>query len=95
METLVDEIEAELQQRTVREVTSQEIGELVLQNLRNLSEVAYIRFASVYRKFQGIRDFIDTLNQLQGQSVIADSTPAADPAEATLPRAAIAPVPSV
>lgn len=65
LETLVDEIEAELQQRSVREVTSAEIGELVLQNLRNVNEVAYIRFASVYRKFQGIRDFVDTLNHLQ------------------------------
>lgn len=65
VETLVDEIEAELQQRAVREVNSSEIGELVLQRLRELSEVAYIRFASVYRKFQGIRDFVDTLNHLQ------------------------------
>jgi transcriptional repressor NrdR len=65
LENLVDEIESELQQRAVREVPSSEIGELVLQNLRNLSEVAYIRFASVYRKFQGIRDFVDTLDHLQ------------------------------
>lgn len=65
MEHIVDEIESELQQRVVREVPSSEIGELVLQNLRDLNEVAYIRFASVYRKFQGITDFIDTLNHLQ------------------------------
>jgi transcriptional repressor NrdR len=71
IESLVDEIEADLQQRVVREVTSQEIGELVLLRLQGLSEVAYIRFASVYRKFQGIRDFTDTLNQLQGCSVIS------------------------
>ncbi len=63
-ENLVDEIEAELQQRAVREVTSAEIGELVLQRLRDLSEVAYIRFASVYQKFQGISDFITVLNHL-------------------------------
>jgi transcriptional repressor NrdR len=66
LEALVDEIEAELQQRAVREVPSTEIGELVLQRLQFVSEVAYIRFASVYRQFQGIRDFIDTLNHLQG-----------------------------
>jgi transcriptional repressor NrdR len=65
IEAIVDEIEAELQQRAVREVPSSEIGELVLQHLRNLSEVAYIRFASVYRKFQGIHDFVETLNHLQ------------------------------
>lgn len=65
LEGIVDEIESELQQRSVREVSSAEIGELVLQSLRDLNEVAYIRFASVYRKFQGIRDFVDTLNHLQ------------------------------
>lgn len=65
LETFVDEIEAHLQQRPSREVTSQEIGQLVLQHLRHESEVAYIRFASVYGKFQGIKDFVATLNHLQ------------------------------
>jgi len=65
IEDLVDEIEAELQQRSVREVSSSEIGELVLARLRSINEVAYIRFASVYQQFQGIRDFAKTLNQLQ------------------------------
>jgi transcriptional repressor NrdR len=64
LEALVDEIESELQQRAVREVSSLEIGELVLQQLKLLSEVAYVRFASVYRQFQGIRDFVDTLDDL-------------------------------
>ena len=64
LEVLVDEIEAEFQQRAGREVSSHEIGELVLEYLRNESEVAYIRFASVYRQFQGIRDFVETLNGL-------------------------------
>jgi transcriptional repressor NrdR len=68
LEALVDEIEAELQQRSVREVTSHELGELVLRQLRPLSEVAYIRFASVYRNFQGIRDFVDTLDRLREES---------------------------
>ena len=68
LEAIVDEVEAELQQQAQREVTSTEIGELVLQHLQQLSEVAYIRFASVYRKFQGIFDFVDTLNHLQDQS---------------------------
>jgi transcriptional repressor NrdR len=68
LEALVDEIEAELQQRTVREVTSNEIGEVVLQHLRSLSEVAYVRFASVYGQFQGIRDFVETLNHLQSNT---------------------------
>ncbi|NJR32873.1 MAG: transcriptional regulator NrdR [Chamaesiphon sp. CSU_1_12] len=64
LESIVDDIESQLQARTVREVTTAEIGELVLRELRSLSEVAYVRFASVYRQFQGIRDFVDTLHQL-------------------------------
>ena len=65
IETAVGEIEAELQQRVTREVASSEIGELVLQQLQQLSEVAYVRFASVYRQFKGIRDFVETLDHLQ------------------------------
>jgi transcriptional repressor NrdR len=65
METIVDEIESQLQQRSEREVTSQEIGQLVLRSLRQESEVAYVRFASVYGKFKGIKDFVETLNLLQ------------------------------
>ena len=65
MEVLVDEIEAELQQQAVREIASEGIGEKVLIRLRQLSEVAYVRFASVYRQFQGIRDFTETLSQMK------------------------------
>lgn len=66
MEVLVDEIEAGLQQQAIREVSSEEIGERVLARLKQLSEVAYVRFASVYRKFQGIRDFAEALSQFKG-----------------------------
>jgi transcriptional repressor NrdR len=65
MEAIVDDIEAELQQRATREVTSVEIGEMVLAELEAKNEVAFVRFASVYRQFQGIRDFAETLSQLQ------------------------------
>ncbi|WP_017306293.1 transcriptional regulator NrdR [Spirulina subsalsa] len=67
LETLVDEIETKLQQRISRETTSREIGELALHYLKEENEVAYVRFASVYRQFQGIKDFIETLNHLQTQ----------------------------
>mgnify|MGYP003348202075 CR=1 FL=1 len=53
-----------LQQRSGREVSSNEIGELVLLQLREMSEVAYVRFASVYRQFQGVSDFVATLEGL-------------------------------
>ncbi len=68
LEVLVDEIEAELQQQFGREVPSNEIGELVLRYLRSENEVAYVRFASVYRKFQGIRDFVETLDRLKNHA---------------------------
>ncbi|TGG82657.1 MAG: transcriptional regulator NrdR [Aphanocapsa feldmannii 277cV] len=62
---LVDDVELNLQQCSGREVSSQEIGELVLERLARLNEVAYVRFASVYRKFEGIRDFTETLAHIQ------------------------------
>ncbi len=68
MEIIVDEIEAELQQQSVREVTSEDIGERVLARLRRVSEVSYVRFASVYRQFQGIRDFTEALSHLKETS---------------------------
>ena len=74
LEALVDDIEAELQQRARREVASTEIGELVLKRLKRVSEVAYIRFASVYRQFQGIQDFTETLNHLNAETKV-DASP--------------------
>ncbi len=65
LESIVDEIEAQLQQQPKQELSSTEIGELVLRYLRQISEVAYIRFASVYGEFTGIEDFVATLQDLQ------------------------------
>jgi len=67
-EVIVENIEAKLQQNSGKEFSSSEIGELVLSNLRYENEVAYIRFASVYRKFQGIKDFVETLDRLQNEN---------------------------
>ncbi len=64
MEALVENIEERLQLADVQDVNSQELGELVLAGLQPLSEVAYVRFASVFRKFQGVKDFVDELGQL-------------------------------
>ena len=74
LENLIDNIEADLQQRSAREISSTEIGELVLKQLKPLSEVAYVRFASVYRQFTGIRDFADTLNLLQSDDQSSDTS---------------------
>ena len=54
---VVNEIEAELRTRKSPEIKSREIGELVMKKLRDLDEVAYVRFASVYKRFRDIEDF--------------------------------------
>lgn len=62
---LVDEIEAELQNTLRQEVSSTEIGEMVMDRLKELDEVAYVRFASVYREFKDIDTFLAELNGLK------------------------------
>ena len=64
LENMIDEIEAQIQLKSDRSVTSGEIGEAVLQQLQSVNEVAYVRFASVYRQFQGVKDFAEALSQL-------------------------------
>ena len=64
IEFIVDEIELELHQGLQKEVKTIEIGEMVLTHLKDINEVAYIRFASVYRQFDGINDFMKTLESL-------------------------------
>ena len=61
---LADEIERELRNTMDREVTTKAIGEMVMEKLRNFDEVAYIRFASVYRKFADISMFKEELEEL-------------------------------
>jgi transcriptional repressor NrdR len=64
--SLVDEIEEELQGLSKKEITSKEIGELVMKKLKDLDEVAYVRFASVYHKFKDINEFLAELQGLLG-----------------------------
>ncbi len=65
IEFIVDEIELVLHQGVCKEIKSIEIGEMVLTHLKDINEVAYIRFASVYRQFNGINDFMKTLEALK------------------------------
>jgi len=58
------EIEKKLRNTMEREVTSHEIGELIMDKLAEIDEVAYIRFASVYRQFKDINRFVQELNEL-------------------------------
>lgn len=63
----VDEIEWELQRRGVRQITSREIGDMVMSKLLEIDDVAYIRFASVYQEFDDARRFAELLASLQKQ----------------------------
>lgn len=65
LEALVDDIERQLRNKSTNEVDSREIGELAMERLRELDEVAYVRFASVYRSFKDINDINRFLEQLQ------------------------------
>ncbi len=64
IELIVDEIELKLQQRNNKEVHSSEIGDIALEQLKGINEVAYIRFASVYSQFRGINDFVAALESI-------------------------------
>ncbi|WOC33543.1 MULTISPECIES: transcriptional regulator NrdR [Caproicibacterium] len=64
LERLVDEIETNLQNSLDREVESSKIGEYAMEKLKAIDEVAYVRFASVYRQFQDINTFLDELNEI-------------------------------
>ena len=64
LEAAVDEIEQNIQNSLEREVSTKKIGELVMERLKPLDEVAYVRFASVYRQFKDINSFMHELNKI-------------------------------
>ena len=64
LEDIIDDIEAVLQNSLDREISSDKIGELVMDKLKEVDEVAYVRFASVYRQFKDIGTFMSELNKL-------------------------------
>ena len=65
IEKLVDEVEAELRNMDTNEIKSRTVGELAMEKLKLLDDVAYIRFASVYRQFRGIGHFEKELKELK------------------------------
>lgn len=65
LENIVNDIERELSNSLEREVSSKQIGELVMKHLRSVDQVAYVRFASVYRNFEDVSTFIDEIRELQ------------------------------
>ncbi len=64
MEHIVNEIETATQNLLEREISSQKIGEMVMERLPAIDEVAYVRFASVYRQFKDINTFVEEVNKL-------------------------------
>jgi len=64
LEKIADEIEQELQNTLERETSTERIGELVMDRMKKVDEVAYVRFASVYRQFKDINTFMAELNKL-------------------------------
>lgn len=64
LEKIADDIEQDLQNSLEREVSTTEIGEMVMKKLKGVDEVAYVRFASVYRQFKDVNTFFDELSKL-------------------------------
>jgi transcriptional repressor NrdR len=64
IENIVNYIESTLQSSLDREITTQQIGELAMEQLKDVDEVSYVRFASVYRQFKDINTFMEELNKL-------------------------------
>lgn len=68
LDRITTEIEQTIQNTLEREVSTDKIGEMVMARLKPLDEVAYIRFASVYRRFQDVNSFIHEINQFLGEN---------------------------
>jgi transcriptional repressor NrdR len=91
IEELVDRIEEQLAALDEREISSQQIGELVMGHLRSLDQVAYVRFASVYRNFQDTTEFMEEVRELldrarysaRGQQDMFQAPPGADEGDGT------------
>ncbi|MCU1347607.1 MAG: transcriptional regulator NrdR [Acidobacteria bacterium] len=65
LEQIADSIEVMMQESGEREISAQQIGTMVMERLRNVDPVAYVRFASVYRRFEDVEAFVKELHQLK------------------------------
>lgn len=72
IEKIVDDIERGLNNMMEKEVQSKLIGEVIMEHLKNLDEVAYVRFASVYRQFKDVNTFIAEIEKLLGKERTTD-----------------------
>ena len=64
LESIADDIEQDLQNNFEKEIPSSKLGEMVMQRLKKIDEVAYVRFASVYRSFKDLNSFLEELTTL-------------------------------
>jgi transcriptional repressor NrdR len=78
LESIVNEVQNELEGRSDLEIESREVGELVMQHLRELDQVAYVRFASVYRQFEDVHDFVHELKPMLAEARRRDEHEAED-----------------
>jgi transcriptional repressor NrdR len=69
IDDLVDNVQSELYSRPEKEIDSDALGELIMQRLRDVDQVAYIRFASVYREFKDVHDFVDEMKPMLEQTL--------------------------
>lgn len=69
----VEGIELKVSELFVKEIPSRELGELVMEALKSLDKIAYVRFASVYREFSDVRQFVDTLQSLGDKRATEDT----------------------
>jgi len=67
LESMADAVEATLGRKDEREIRSEEIGQILMAHLRDLDQVAYVRFASVYRRFEDIEQFLAELERLRNE----------------------------
>jgi transcriptional repressor NrdR len=67
LESMADDVEAALSKKDEREIRSEEIGQILMSHLRELDQVAYVRFASVYRRFEDIEQFLAELERLRSE----------------------------
>jgi len=68
IDRIVDEVEQQVHEREEREISTQEIGQFIMNHLKDLDQVAYVRFASVYRRFEDIDAFMTELKSLLDQN---------------------------
>ncbi len=94
MEEAASDIQARLQERVDKEIPSRDVGEMVMDVLKTLDSVAYVRFASVYREFRDLHDFVQYVENLLGQALPMGSRAPAPPKGVDLPSEPVPPTPT-